>query len=138
MDRWVAEGRLRGWTPQTVAAVTMAGHLIHVVRDDFTQAQRDLYVDQLRSVGPRDLAAEVLWLPTIKTGAGADWEPFVFRYTYMNCMLASWLVRSQTIDLFTKAVFVTAVGWALTGVELNEIYTEVARLADRIGTAPKR
>lgn len=138
VERWLTEGRTRGWTPQSVAAVTMAGHLIHVVRDDFTLAQRERYLDQLRTVGPKDLVAEIQWLPTIKDGAGADWDSFVFRFTFMNCMLASWLVWDKTIDLFTKSIFVTAVTWSLAGVDLEKIHLEVAGLADRIGTTPRR
>jgi len=68
VERWITEGRTRGWTPQSVAAVTMAGHLIHVVRDDFTQAQRERYIDQLRTVAPKDLVAEVQWLTIAARG----------------------------------------------------------------------
>lgn len=138
VERWTTEALKRGWTPQSVAAVTMAGHLIHVIRNDFTQAQRERYLDQLRIVGPRDLVAEIQWLSTLKDGAGANWEPFVFRFTYMNCMLASWLVRDKTIDLFTKSIFVTAVTSALAGADLDKIHLEVASLADRIGSTPQR
>ncbi len=137
VERWMAEGRPRGWSPQTVAAVTMAGHLIHVVRDDLTLLQRERYLEQLREMGPKDFIAELQWLPAMKDGAGAGMEPFVFRFTFMNCMLASWLVRDKSIDMYTKSVFVTAVASALAGVDLEEIYLKVAGLADQIGTAPR-
>ncbi len=78
------------------------------------------------------------WLPKLKDGAGSDMEPFVFRFTFMNAMQASWLLRDESIDIYTKSAFVTAVSWALTGVALDDIYLKVSELADKIGTAPKR
>ncbi|MCE4222146.1 hypothetical protein HCU64_00130 [Methylobacterium sp. C25] len=137
VERWMNEGRPRGWSPQTVAVMTMAGSLIHVVRNDLTLLQRERYVEQLRDRAPQDVMAELDWLTRVKDGAGSDMEPFVFRFTFMNAMQASWLLRDQTIDIFTKGAFVTAVSWALTGVGLEEIYVKVSELADRIGTDPK-
>lgn len=137
VERWMAEGRPRGWSPQTVAAVTMAGHLIHVVRNDLTLLQRERYLQQFRELEPKDLIAELQWLLGLKDGAGANMQPFVFRLTFMNCMLASWLVRDKTIDMYTKSVFVPAVASALAAVDLDEIYLKVAGLADQIGTAPQ-
>ncbi len=112
----------------------MTGHLIHVIRNDLTLLQRERYLDQLREIGPKGLIGELEWLPGLKCGAGAGMEPFVFRFTFMNCLLASWLVRSKTVDMYTKSVFVTAMASALAGVDLEEIYLQVAELADRIGT----
>ncbi len=57
VERWMTEGRPRGWSPQTVAVMTMAGSMIHVVRNDLTLLQRERYVEQLRDRAPQDVMA---------------------------------------------------------------------------------
>jgi hypothetical protein len=89
----------------------------------------------MRDLGPKSLIDELQWMSSLKGGNQAEgMGPFVFRFNWMNGMLASWLVRGSKIDMYTKSLFVIVGAQAVAGVDAETIN---AKFAERLGQIGK-
>jgi hypothetical protein len=137
IDRYVEEASRQRWTPEIVASIVATLFVKGLVKGTFSIRQKEIYMDQLRTIGPQGLVQELEWLSNLKNRSSQDdMEPFVFRIVFMGSLQASWLVRDKSIDIYTKSIFVTIVAQALADVDNLTINEKFDELLQSIGTVP--
>ncbi|POR50872.1 hypothetical protein [Bosea psychrotolerans] len=130
LDRFVPAGLARGWNAPTTAAVIASAFMANMACQDLDLPRRERCLDQMRDHGPKDLVEELKWFVAVGQGeiVAADWDPFLYRFNFMNGLLAHWLIRENTIDIFTKSLFITLVTQAISGIDaqtMNERFDEI-------------
>jgi hypothetical protein len=135
LDRFVPAGLAGGWNAPTTAAVIASAFMANMARQDLDLPRRERCLEQMRDQGPKDLVEELKWLIAFREGevVAADWDPFLYRFNFINGMLAHWFIREKTIDFFTKSLFVTMVAQAVSGVDTQAMNERFAELCSRIG-----
>ncbi|SRR5258707_5869051 len=122
----------RNWTPEMVAGIIVTAYVRNFIEDNFSADEKAAYVDQIRNTCPKDLVSELQWLQILDKAP--DEDTFVFRYTFISAMLASWLVRDQAIDLYTKSLFAVIPTQALLSVDSKKIDAKFEEMLVQIGT----
>jgi hypothetical protein len=130
----------RNWTPEMAAGIIATAYLRNFIGENFSADEKASYADQIKNTCPKDLVSELQWLQILENDKAPDMDdPFIFRYTFISAILASWLVKDQTIDIYTKSLFATIPTQALLSVDSKKIDAKFQEMLVQIGpqTQPK-